>query len=1392
MDNPKNEEISYKDNYIIHFIVTHDMRRNFNTIIYTKYKDKNDIIEYKLLFQHKFNYNNAFYISKIYSFKIPISKNNYDIYIRLYENRDNDETICEKKITEKEIKNKKEKYFFLFNINFKTNKDGDSKNIIIPLNIDDEYQLYKAAFKNNYNKIEDYPIYEGFLLSVYKYFEENKKFTFSFYISFLTECYNTNLINNYILLFKYQKISKLGDFDEYLLEKFKKIINENQNIIINNIYGHEKKEKLLDRLLKIILYFNYNFHKKEGLDSMFNESETNKKLFKIIKKHLSLFPDFSLSKKKISELIQNYNKLNEIKEILSYNRNCLELLEIIDENKDYIMKIFMSEKKDSKKINECIQIDKLTMLKDGDDLDKILKMIQKLVEFENNNGTFFLSFSKDFFQMIIILSNGLDLNILFDIKNTIDNYMKKIDKNFKKELDLTIHKTGMKFINIGKIKNIQILDFIQKDLYYNTKIYEKSPERNLNILAKIEIDEIDKEFIDKWNKIDWTSIFKNQENNFYETICSLTKNLKDFNILFKLLYEPKKFDKIKVINCMQNEFLNNYTNCPLDELNDNSDIILNLIYYYDKSRADLNNYVKELNQKINKEFLNNLYMKILNNKTDLTDNTKELLNDSIDLDSFDNIIRVIQHLNKNTEKILSKIKKYLIEEKDFLRVKDSFNMVIFKKLVNLNILKDNQDDDNTFIQLTLQQIEQIKLKFITLDYSFNEISSLLDKPNNDIFLERLCLLHLIKEKEIPSLKNDSDSIYNNIIIITVESANDKYNKKKAKIDKLQLIYDDYLTFFPNSCKDKIEQIEKLIDKIKNENINQIISRYEDEIKSFEKNSLEQAKERRKKKESLFFKAIFLKERYNKKDDDNLILKKTTLKFEELKDLFENNEINYNNEKIVNKFIKEFNNKSDDEIKEEILKLIDLFNITIKKEKIDEGIYNLILLSNKTKIYKISNSIIEFIKRTGAIKEEYTETLIAIVNTPTKTLEINYTKVCLEILKTLDIDLFNKENIFLKIMLEFSKCPQIIQFLISKTYEDCRALQDITNNTENTFLTTGDILDFEKCVNFMNKIGTQAEIKKMTDYDLIQKTKFLSETNTELEKNLNNFIQHFNQILKVISIKFNKKEAANEIIENIFNNTIFKLSSKEKNYFKGNIGKEEIKLNNLQELRERILISTNIYHESTKIKNICQKYIRFVSILFKIIDKLNEIYNIGYTREINIQITINNNNISFRLDPNFLNIKYNNNKKINNIEEILTILNNILNEIKESQIRGYNENVYLRYIYGRQFYYIYNYLNEIDLKYDIKSFIKYITNNQFADLDFKIKSNEFNLIEDINNYYYCINHCSKFIKDIFDKKQIDFNDIYKNAKIRPKKGIKDIKGFFVYLCSQVETKIFNWK
>jgi hypothetical protein len=238
---------------------------------------------------------------------------------------------------------------------------------------------------------------------------------------------------------------------------------------------------------------------------------------------------------------------------------------------------------------------------------------------------------------------------------------------------------------------------------------------------------------------------------------------------------------------------------------------------------------------------------------------------------------------------------------------------------------------------------------------------------------------------------------------------------------------------------------------------------------------------------------------------------------------EENHLNPSNKLIDNN--DDFNNNNTGIINKPVV----IENKKIEEKKIEKIIDNLILVTDKDRILSFTHALITFINETNVKQEEYTAIINIIKESSNGNLEIEYINMCLEILNSLGIDLNDKrkENCFPNVLMELTKKPEIIQFLLNKKYEDCRLLKEIVNNNNDNILTTADIVDFEKCVEFMNKIGSPEQLKNMTDCDLVQKAISLCDNYIELEIYLDNFIEHFEQIKKLIKKDLDKSQSSNQ-------------------------------------------------------------------------------------------------------------------------------------------------------------------------------------------------------------------------------------------------------------------------
>ena len=1106
--------------YLVHFIENHTSNINLNLNIF----DNNQNLETEIISTKNIKKNNINYTSVVYCIKIPASE--IETIIQLKE-ENNEGSIYEKKLSNKEYEmNDKKKYIFLFGIEFKNISNSESSKMIT-LEMYEEFQIYLQIFREKYNISRETEENDDLIRSLKKFvFGNTKKFDFFLYIAILSEIfYSSTLFYPALRSFIYENLLENTNPDEEKIKKSKDIINkyfDELELILKNI-KENLREKAEEKLNMIILYFYYLFQKEKFYSIL--KSNKKEKFNKIISDHHSFFPTFF---PKVNEFTNETKNVDEIKKYLLSIENCFELVNIIYFNIEHILNKYkekleelkkMKNNKDSQIQDIYIQMDNYIGPNNEDDLNKILQIIQEILKYELKKNVKFINFSPKYFENFVKFSYENNLDNLIFLKNIIDNFLKKIDNSFKiNDLDEKIHRTGIKLINDNVMNNFQILDFIENDIFYSNKIYESSKERDLNILKKLNIEEIKEDFIEKWKKIKLGEICQKQEEKLFNILCSLITKFSQIDLLIKLLYENDQFDKRKTIKVIVDTFNKKFIN-QKKELSSKYEIFVNLIKYLDKNQFQLDEFFSNLD----KNLLLDIILNTLKTKYDISTDSLNSICDFIEIiakNAEHNMLqKIFSVLNEDNNRILNKLTRFEVEDKDFLKVEETFKLKLFKELLSRDYFSQ-KGENNIFINMSLKNLESIKYKFSSGSFTYNELYNLLNEENNDTFLKRICLLYLIKDSDIDLLKKDPRSDYNKICILMINMINQNFNERKKIIQSLELILKDLNYFFPISCKNEIEELENYINKIKNKYLNVRIDKEDnDNIKDYyyyKSHFLQKAEERASLINSIIFNKIYEEEKLTQKNDEELILDKAKLKFKELGEIF--NENNNDSNPLYFKYIKLFNNTKNDEIIIEIKNLASIFKFDIEEKEIEKIIDKLILLKDRDKILSIARALIIFIKKTNVEEEEYTGIINGIIESINEELERECINMGLDLLKTLGVDLNDKrkENYFPNVLLKMTQKPEIIEFLINRNNKDIKLFKEIENNNDNKLLTKKDIIGFEKCVEFMNKIVSPEGEKNITDNDLVHKAISLSENNFELEIYLNNFIEHFEQIKEFIN------------------------------------------------------------------------------------------------------------------------------------------------------------------------------------------------------------------------------------------------------------------------------------
>ena len=1131
-----------------------------------------------------------------------------------------------------------------------------------------QFELYLKMIDNKFNKDQSMikNIKEMLFINSRNLLKKTKEyFDFMLYISVLVESYYyENFIGKYIMSYlifiknkdKYKEI-RLTPIKNQRLEEMKNIINflaKTPENILYMVEEHKKQNVYVD-LYEIILLFDLHFQRDKLLDIL-RDKNINKTLFEILFKKKKIYASLQFSTEELIGLLQCVNNFEEVEIILSFNHNFVDILIAISTDYEIIQELFKASDK-----KKTINLENFIVPKEEDNLYDIISYYSSILnlDIENHMNKRIISISPKLIGKYVEYNDFLNYTNLLHLKKLIET-IQKIEKDFKVDNFYHIlHETGIEFIIKKKFSNDDILNFIMDDIFYNPKYKYIENLRVLAPLEEINLEKMTRNDIDLWKKIDWLTIFKQQRDNFFNTIISLVKSLKDFEKIFDILIENALFKtyKITIINLVKEKLINEYKNEPRESLIKNMHIIKQIVKYSTDTNYSTD-FIEKIRNYFDKNFVSILFATLYNEENENIFNMKKLpdkvykfIEDYIDKEikseEPEKLFNLIKIISKNNSKIFNKLKKYIFDEKAFFTLEENVKIKLLRLLIIGGILP-SKNSKNLFLQKSYENIENVKNKIINFKFSFNDIDIFFEKEENILlFKERFGLLYLINindkdddgrkyDDNFEIKKKDIDMYIDKIKISSIVIKND--------INSIELIINDFIIFYPVLHKNDVEEFKSLIVKYKNKSFLEKDMKIE-EIKM---DYLAGAQQRLLKKDSILFKSIYEQEKVISNNDETKSLIEAEKKFEEARNVLYFDKLD---EKLLKICLEEFKNKTKKEIKNELEKLVEIFQV--KNINIEELANNYELLAYKENIINVAKATKLFIEETKAIKSNYYNNLDTIISFCENNYDIEVINMFLDLLQDIGIDLKNKKNKFSNVLIALEKNKESVNFLLTKTLADCANLHGIVNNgEEDSFLTSADIIHFEKCINFMNNLGTADELKKMTDYDLIMKAEKLF---NELEdKNSDiyffNFSEQYQKIKELLKQEFNKSEALRQIIDNICKESKFTLSNKEKNYFEGiyKIQDEEDnnendndknnkkrkpkeKLNQLKEVSFKELQDLNIKIQITKkitsntedkIK-IFNDFTELINNINNIFYLLNEIYIRGYTKEIEVSIIINN-------------------------------------------------------------------------------------------------------------------------------------------------------------------------
>ena len=258
----------------------------------------------------------------------------------------------------------------------------------------------------------------------------------------------------------------------------------------------------------------------------------------------------------------------------------------------------------------------------------------------------------------------------------------------------------------------------------------------------------------------------------------------------------------------------------------------------------------------------------------------------------------------------------------------------------------------------------------------------------------------------------------------------------------------------------------------------------------------------------------------------------------MKDIFSKNKLADSNDKIVEMCLRPFENR-EDELQHEIDIDIELLKIQNIKDKF-QLYQDMLMLLKRKKILNVTLAFQTFINQMRLIRTVFSKDLEHIIKSLHES-KVKYIKKTTDILAKYNI-IFDKKEEYLNIILLFKNQPTSIDFLLRTTIEDCRALQELPGVFDNGFLSIGDIIDLENCINFMKIIGNIQTLKTMKDIDVINKFREEIGKNKKIILNFTKFINNFAIMEDMMINGLDRAEMSKNKVTSILEKSEFTISN----------------------------------------------------------------------------------------------------------------------------------------------------------------------------------------------------------------------------------------------------------
>ena len=358
---------------------------------------------------------------------------------------------------------------------------------------------------------------------------------------------------------------------------------------------------------------------------------------------------------------------------------------------------------------------------------------------------------------------------------------------------------------------------------------------------------------------------------------------------------------------------------------------------------------------------------------------------------------------------------------------------------------------------------------------------------------------------------------------------------------------------------------------------------------------------------------------------------------------------------------------------------------ISPNEIEKQGNKLFIIKNKEKILLYIKGIISIIEQFKLKKTDFYDSLIYLRNILNDdnflenidNIENNITKFDVKLIN----DINNPIISFITLMFENDN---FLPFIISKTEEDIKKIEELAGEIDNQKVTNSDIKKLIEIISF------KEILKKFTnknDEDFLKQFEKELENSNTLIVSLNDISKKFKDIeelfIKTMDISGYSKIIIHHIIlssefkiENI--NNEYKCSIKYIYDEKQNTTKEK-SLREILETKDKILLRQKRKNKEDKSENEIKQFLQIIDEIEKVLELLETISSKGYIEEINCIITIENGNEKCKC----------NNKEHDSIKSLIHSLESIFEQQKKDENNSYSNHNYIRLLYGKQLSQIYH-------------------------------------------------------------------------------------------------------